>query len=101
MMGNNILTNVAHFHKSDDHFQISEKENNINEHMGLGRRFFNIIMPSKAKGNQPYSAMHFSFMTFALKPRTANTTNVARIEVKKLMKDTRTASKWQLLSLLL
>ena len=37
--------------------------------------------------NYPYCEMHFSFTILALNPRTANTTSVARTEVKKLMKD--------------
>ncbi|KAG9335886.1 hypothetical protein JZ751_003543 [Albula glossodonta] len=37
----------------------------------------------------------------ALNPSTANTTSVASTEVKRLMKETSTASKWQLLSRLL
>lgn len=48
-----------------------------------------------------YSTTHFSFMMLALKPSTANTTRVASTDVKKLMKDTSAASKWQLLSCLL
>lgn len=46
-------------------------------------------------------ATHLLFMILALKPNTANTTRVASTEVKKLIKDTKTASKWQLLSRLL
>lgn len=54
-----------------------------------------------AKKKKTYSTTHFSFMMLALKPNTANTTSVAKMEVKKLMTETSTASKWQLLSILL
>lgn len=44
-----------------------------------------------------YFSTHFSAITLARNPKTANTTSVARMEVMKLIKDTRMASKWQLL----
>lgn len=56
--------------------------------------------PKQSK-SKSYSTTHFSFMMLALKPSTANTTRVASTDVKKLMKETRVASKWQLLSCLL
>lgn len=55
----------------------------------------------KERKSKSYSTTHFSFMMLALKPSTANTTRVASTDVKKLMKETRVASKWQLLSCLL
>lgn len=57
--------------------------------------------PPQTAKSKSYSTTHFSFMMLALKPSTANTTRVASTDVKKLMKETRVASKWQLLSCLL
>lgn len=57
--------------------------------------------PKEREKKKSYSTTHFSFMMLALKPSTANTTRVASTDVKKLMKETRVASKWQLLSCLL
>ena len=70
-------------------------------HEELVRRNKRHVKTSGGRQGNTHSTTHFSFMTLALKPRTANTTNVARMEVTKLMTDTSAASKWQLLSRLL